>query len=90
MTLMVWSHNSNPPPMVESRKHASGLWCMQCGQPGHTKQFSGIWPHIGPRNVGAPPPQNLGGPNHPPYGQGNFKGAQQRQGKQSRSRKEFH
>lgn len=39
MTLMVRSQQPNMPPSpVKSGRHASGLWCVQCGS-GHTKQF---------------------------------------------------
>ena len=39
MSLMIWNQQPGPPVPVESRRHASGLWCVQCGQPGHTRQF---------------------------------------------------
>ena len=37
MTLMVRNQQPSLPPPVESGRHALGLWCVQCGQPGHTK-----------------------------------------------------
>ena len=39
MSLMIRIQQPGPPPPVESGRHASGLWCVQCGQPGYTKQF---------------------------------------------------
>ena len=39
MSLVIKSQQPGPPPPVESGRHASGLCCVQCGQPGHTRQF---------------------------------------------------
>ena len=39
MSLMIKNQQRGPPPPVESGRHASGLWCVQCGQPGHTRHF---------------------------------------------------
>ena len=39
MSLMIKSQQPGPLFPVEPGRHASGLWCVQCGQPGHTRQF---------------------------------------------------
>ena len=39
MPLMIKNQHPKPPPPIESGRHTSGLWCIQCGQPGHTHQF---------------------------------------------------
>ena len=39
MSLVIKSQQPGPPPLVESGRHSSRLWCVQCGQPGHTRQF---------------------------------------------------
>ena len=37
--LMIKSQQPGRPPPIESGRHALGLRCIQCGQPGHTRQF---------------------------------------------------
>ena len=39
ISLMVKSQQPGLLPPVESGSHSLGLWCIQCGQPGHTRQF---------------------------------------------------
>ena len=39
VSLMIMCQQPGPPPQVESDWHATGLWCVQCGQPGHTHQL---------------------------------------------------
>ena len=39
MSLMIRSQQPGLPPLVELGRHASGMWCVQCGQHGHTNQF---------------------------------------------------
>ena len=61
MSLMIRSQQRGPPPPVELGRHASGLWCVQCGQPGHTKQFCRVGQNRDKRMIGGPPPQNQRG-----------------------------
>ena len=91
MSLMIRSQQPGPPPPVESGRHASGLWCIQCGQSGHTKQFCGVGQNRDQRNNGGPPPQNPRGQGQNQYGQGNYRGPPPRvQGGQNVERKDFH
>ena len=39
MSLMIQSQQPGPPPSVESGRYSSGLWCVQCGQPGGKEHF---------------------------------------------------
>ena len=56
MSLMINSQQPGPPPPVESGRHASGLWCVQCGQPGHTHQFCRSGQNRDQRGNMSPPP----------------------------------
>ena len=76
MTLMVRNQQPSLPSPVESGRHASGLWCVQCGQPRHTKQFCRMGVVRDQRGVGPLPPQPYGGQGHNQYGQGNLRGVQ--------------
>ena len=58
MSLMIRSQQHGPPPQVESGRHASGLWCVQCGQPGHNHQFCRSGQNRDKRMNGGPPAQN--------------------------------
>ena len=61
MSLMIRSQQPGSPPPLESGRHASGLWCVQCGQPGHIKQFCRVGQNCDRRMIGGPPPQNQRG-----------------------------
>ena len=39
LALVIQSQHPGHPPQVESKRHATGMWCMQCKQPGHTSQY---------------------------------------------------
>ena len=39
LALVIRSQQPGPPPQVESGRHATGMWCIQCKQPGHTSQY---------------------------------------------------
>ena len=71
MSLMIKSQQSGPPSLVESEWHVSGLWCVQCGQPGHTCQFCRSGQNRDQRRKGGPPPQNQRGQRQLQYGQHN-------------------
>ena len=91
MSLMIKSEQSSPPPPVESGRHTSGLWCVQCRQPGHTPQFCRNGQNRDQRGNGGPPPQNQRGQGQPQYGQGNKRGPPPRgQCDQNVERREFH
>ena len=61
MSLMIRSQQPSPPPPVELGRHALGLWCVQCGQPGHSKQFCRVRQNRDQRMVSGPPTQYQGG-----------------------------
>lgn len=63
MSLMIRSQQPSLPPPVESGRHMSELWCVQCGQLGHTKQFCRTRQNRNERSIGNPPPPNHGGHN---------------------------
>ena len=91
MSLMIRSQQPGPPPPVESGKHASRMWCIQCGQPGHTRQFCTTGQYRDQRLIGGPPPQKQEGQGQNQYGQGNYRGPPPRgQVGQNKKRKEFH
>ena len=91
MSLIIKSQQPGPPLPVESDRHASGLWCVQCGQPGYTRQFYRSGQNRDQRRNGGPPPQNQRDQEQPQYGQGNNKGPPpRRQGGQNMEKKEFH
>ena len=90
MSLMIKSQQPGPPPPIESGRHTSGLWCVQCGQPDHTRQFCRSGQHRDQRGNGGPPPQNQRGQGQPQYGQGNNRGPPPRgQGGQNVEKREF-
>ena len=61
MTLLIENQNLNQaPPPIESGRHASGLWCTQCGQSGHTSPFCTMLP-MQQQQPGRPQPH---GPSH--------------------------
>ena len=39
LPLIIRSQQSRPPPQVQSGRPATGMWCIQCKQPGHTSQY---------------------------------------------------
>lgn len=78
MSLMIRSQQPSPPPPVESDRHASGLWCVQCGQPRHTKQFCTAGHTRDQIMNSGPPPQKHRGQGHYWYGQGNYRGPHSR------------
>ena len=90
MSLMIRSQQPGPPPLVESGRHASGLWCVQCGQPGHSKQFCRVVQNQDQRMASGPPPQYQGEQGQHQFGQGNFRGPPRGQGGPSGVRREFH
>ena len=61
ISLMIRSQQLGPPPHVESGRHASRLWCVQCGQPDHTRQFCRNGQNRDQRMKGGPRPQNQRG-----------------------------
>jgi hypothetical protein len=56
MSLMIRSQQPSPPPLVESGRHPSRLWCVRYGQHGHTKQFCQVRQNRDQRNNGGLPP----------------------------------
>ena len=91
MSLMIKSKKPDPLPPVESGRHASGLWCVQCGQPGHTRQFCRSGQYRDQRGNDGPPPQNQRGQGQSQYGQGNNRGPLLRgSGGLNLEKKEFH
>ena len=90
MSLMIKSQQPGPPPPIGSGRHTSGLWCVQCGQPDHTRQFCRSGQHRDQRGNGGPPPQNQRAQGQPQYGQGNNRGPPPRgQGGQNVEKREF-
>ena len=89
MTLVVRNQQINLPPPVESGWHASDMWCMQCGQPCHTKQFCRMGVTQGQWGTG-PPQQHYGRRGNGQYGQGNFRGSNPGPGRNAGVRKELH
>lgn len=75
---------------MESSRHASGLWCVQCGQPRYTKQLCRMGPIRDQRGMDPPLPQHYGGQGHNHYRQGDFKGVQPCLGTQRGVKREFH
>ena len=71
ISLMIRSQQPGPPPPVESGRHASGLWCVQCGQPEHIRQFCRIGQNRDQRNNGGPPLPNQRVQGQIQYRQGN-------------------
>ena len=61
ISLMIKNQQPATPPPVESGRHVSGLWCVQCGQPGHTRQFCRSGQNRDQRGNGGPLPQNQRG-----------------------------
>ena len=61
MSLIIKSQQSGPLPPGESDRHASGLWCVQYSQPGHTRQFCRSEQNRDQRGNGGPPPENQKG-----------------------------
>ena len=74
MSLMIRSQQPGPPPPVESGRHASGLWCFQCGQFGHTRQFCRSGQMRDQINNGGPPPPNQRVQGQIQYGHDNNRG----------------
>ena len=90
MTLVVRNQQTNLPPPVESGRHASGMWCMQCGQPHHTKQFCRMGANQGQWGNGPPQQQHYRGRDNGQYGQGKFRGGNPGPGRNAGVRKELH
>jgi hypothetical protein len=91
MSFAIGSQQSGPPPPVESGRHASGLWCVQCGQPGQTRQFSRVGQNRDQMNNGGPPLQNSRVQGQNQYSQGNSGGPPPRmQCGQNVERNKFH
>lgn len=62
MALMIRSHQPGTyPSPVESGKHTSGMWCVQCGQSGHTRQFCRVVSNRNNRMNGGQPVQHQRG-----------------------------
>ena len=74
MSLMIRSQQPGPLPPVELGRHALGVWCVQSGQPGHTKQFCRVAQNRDQRMIDGPPPLNQRGQGQNQYGHGNYKG----------------
>ena len=74
MSLMIKSQQPGPLSPIESERHSSGLWCVQCGQPGHIRQFCRSGQNCDQRKHGGPPSQNQQGQAQPQYGQRNNRG----------------
>ena len=88
---MIKNQQPGPPPPVESGRYASGLWCVQCGQSDHTRQFCRIGQNHDQRMNGGPPPQNQRDQGQIQYGQGNNRGPSPRgQGGQNGEKKDLH
>ena len=49
---MIRNQQPGPPSPLESGRHASGLWCVQCVQLGHTKQFCRVGQNRDQRMIG--------------------------------------
>ena len=91
ISLMIRSQQLGPPPHVESGRHASRLWCVQCGQPDHTRQFCRNGQNRDQRMKCGPRRQNQRGQRQIQYGQGYNRGPFPRgQSGQNVKRKEFH
>ena len=39
LALVIRSQQPGLPPQVKSGRHATRMWCIQCKQPGHTRQY---------------------------------------------------
>ena len=46
ISLMIGNQQFNLQPLVESGWHASGMWCIECGEPEYTKKFCKTRPNI--------------------------------------------
>ena len=57
MSLTIRNHQLSLSPQVDSGKHVSRFWCVQCQQPGHTRQFCKNGQNCNQRLNGNPPPQ---------------------------------
>ena len=90
LTLVIRNQQPGPPPQVESRRHATGMWCTQCKQPGHTSQYCQNRQNQNQRNNGGTQQQNQRPQGQNQYGQGNNRGAPPRQNIQNEGKKEFH
>lgn len=66
------------------------MWCVQCNQPGHTKQICGSGQNRDQRVAGGPSPPTHGGQGKTFYGQGNLRGPPRGQGGYIGAIKEFH
>ena len=90
LALVIRSQQPGPPPQVESGRHATGMWCMQCKQPGHTSQYCQNRQNQNQRNNGGNQQQNQRPQGQNQYGQGNNRGAPPRQNIQNEGKKEYH
>ena len=61
MSLMIRIQQHGHPFLIESGRHASGLWYVQCGQPDHTSWFCRNGQNRDQRVNGGPPSQNQRG-----------------------------
>ena len=90
LALIIRSQQPGPPPQVESGRHATGMWCMQCKQPGHTSQYCQNRQNQNQRNNGGNQQQNQRPQGQNQYGQGNNRGAPSRQNIHNEGKKEYH
>lgn len=59
MTFMVKGQGARvQPPPIESGSHASGMWCTNCGQSGHSAQFCALGPQENAMGFTQPQTQN--------------------------------
>ena len=70
LALVIRSQQPGPPPQVESGRHATGMWCIKCKQPGHTRQY---YQNQNQQNNGGTQQQNQRPQRQNQYGQGNNK-----------------
>ena len=73
MFLLIRNQQPGPRPQIESSKHSSGFWCIQCQQPGHTRQFCRNEPNRDQMMNDNAPQQNQRGENQN-QNQGNSRG----------------
>ena len=90
LALVIRNQQPGPPPQVEYGRHATGMWCMQCKQPGYTSQYCHNRQNQNQRNNVGNQQQNQRPQRQNQYGQGNNRGAPPRQNIQNEGKKEYH
>ena len=90
LALVIRNQQPGPPPQIESGRHATGMWCMQCKQTGHTSQYCQNRQNQNQRSNGGNQQQLQRPQRQNQYGQGNNRGAPPRQNILNEGKKEYH